>query len=77
MVFLPSHAFLNAVYEAYMNYFCDERQTECIVQDDYMNEKEREAFLNRFKENGEGNKGTESVNLENIIQIESKLLSRL
>ena len=38
MVFLPSHAFLNAVYEAYMNYFCDETQTECLVQDDYMNE---------------------------------------
>ena len=36
MVFLPSHAFLNAVYDAYMNYFCDESQTECILQDDVL-----------------------------------------
>lgn len=70
MVFLPSHAFLNAVYDAYMNYFCDESQTECILQDDYMNEKEREEFLNRFREGG-GNSGeNEAFELENIIQMD-------
>ena len=70
MVFLPSHAFLNAVYEAYMNYFCDETQTECLVQDDYMNEKEREEFLNRFRANEGGNENTESIILEQIIQMD-------
>lgn len=70
MVFLPSHAFLNAVYEAYVNYFWDESQTECILQDDYMNEKEREAFLNRFRENGGSGTNNDALELENIIQIE-------
>ena len=70
MVFLPSHAFLNAVYDAYMNYFCDESQTECILQDDYMNEKEREEFLNRFREGGGSSGENEAFELENIIQMD-------
>ena len=72
MVFLPSHAFLSAVYEAYMNYFWDESQTECILQDDYMNEKAREEFLNRFRENGGSgtNVNNEDFQLENIIQMD-------
>lgn len=51
MVFLPSHAFLNEVYAAYMNYYCEEDQAECLLQEDHMNEQEREEFLNRFREN--------------------------
>lgn len=70
MVFLPSHAFLNAVYEAYMNYFWDESQTECILQDDYMNEKEREEFLNRFRGNGGNAPDKEAFELESVIQID-------
>lgn len=70
MVFLPSYAFLNAVYDAYMNYFCDESQTECILQDDYMNEKEREEFLNRFREGGGCSRENEAFELENIIQMD-------
>ena len=70
MVFLPSHAFLNAVYEAYMNYFWDESQTECILQDDYMNEKEREEFLNRFRGNGGTAPDKEAFELESVIQID-------
>lgn len=70
MVFLPSHAFLDAVYEAYRNYFLEESRTECILQDDYMNEKEREAFLNRFKENVGNGTDNESLELEKIIQMD-------
>ena len=51
MVFLPSHAFLNEVYNAYMDFFCEEDKVECLIQEDYMNEQEREDFLNRFREN--------------------------
>lgn len=70
MVFLPSHAFLDAVYEAYRNDFYEESDIECIVQDGYMNEKEREEFLNRFRENGNNNPVTESLELENIIRMD-------
>ena len=70
LVFLPSHAFLNAVYEAYINYFWEESQTECIVQDDYMNEKEREEFLNRFREGAGTGTNNEAFALENIIQMD-------
>ena len=70
LVFLPSHAFLNAVYEAYINYFWEESQTECIVQDDYMNEKEREEFLNRFREGAGTSLNNEAFELENIIQMD-------
>ena len=38
MVFLPSHAFLSEVYAAYMNYYCEEDQAECLLQEDHMNE---------------------------------------
>lgn len=51
MVFLPSHAFLNKVYDAYMDFFCEEDKVECLIQEDYMNEQEREEFLDRFREN--------------------------
>lgn len=51
MVFFPSHAFLNEVYDAYMDFFCEEDKVECLIQEDYMNEQEREEFLNRFREN--------------------------
>lgn len=51
MVFLPSHVFLNEVYDAYMNFFCEEDKVECLIQEDYMNEQEREEFLDRFREN--------------------------
>lgn len=47
MVFFPSHSFLSSVYDCYCDLYLDE-QTECIIQDEYMNEEAREAFLNRF-----------------------------
>lgn len=53
MVFLPSHAFLNEVYDAYMNFFCEGDKVECMIQEEHMNEQEREEFLNRFRGNEE------------------------
>lgn len=72
MVFLPSHVFLNEVYDAYCNYFWEENQVECLIQDDYMNEKEREEFLNRFRENGGAapGKAANDFSLEEVIRMD-------
>lgn len=63
MLFFPSHAFLRNVYEIYMHYFNVEETVECIVQEDYMNEQAREAFLHRFT-------GNEDCDLSALIQME-------
>lgn len=49
MVFFPSHAVLSRVYDCYQESFAGE-DTECVVQEEYMDEAAREAFLNRFEE---------------------------
>lgn len=48
MVFCPSHLFLEHVYDAYMEAYYEEETVECIIQEEYMNEQAREAFLARF-----------------------------
>ncbi len=48
MIFFPSHAFLQNVYELYCRYFHDSERVECILQEEYMDEESREAFLRRF-----------------------------
>ncbi len=53
MVFFPSHAFLRQVYEIYTRFFNADGTVECIVQEDYMNEQAREAFLSRFQGNAD------------------------
>lgn len=52
MVFCPSYAFLRTIYEKYTECFADEEK-ECIIQNEYMNEEDREAFLARFLGNEE------------------------
>lgn len=53
MAFFPSYAFLQNVYHAYLEYFLSEESTECIVQEEFMDEQTREEFLKRFvPENG-------------------------
>lgn len=52
MVFCPSYAFLQMVYQIYVeNFGGDER--ECMIQGEYMTEAERESFLGRFRGNEE------------------------
>ncbi len=48
IIFLPSYAFLQNVYETYCSYYQDTERVECLLQEEYMNEQEREAFLARF-----------------------------
>lgn len=55
MVFFPSHAFLEEVYEYFMELYYEEERMECIVQEDYMSESMREDFLQRFQGNADCN----------------------
>lgn len=50
LIFFPSHAFLREVYEVYRTAFCDAEREVCIVQEEYMGEKEREEFLRKFSQ---------------------------
>lgn len=54
MVFLPSHLFLEQVYNCFMEAYYDADTMECIVQEDYMSEVQREEFLSRFQGNETG-----------------------
>ncbi len=66
LLFFPSHQFLRQVYEIYMHYFNADEAVECIVQEDYMNEQAREAFLNRFT-------GNEDCDLSRCIHMEIEI----
>lgn len=59
MIFFPSHAFLKQVFEIYEEMFLDMETEECLVQEEYMKEEQREAFLARFKEKQENFENTE------------------
>ena len=66
MIFFPSHMFLRKVYEAYQMYYYREDEVECILQTDMMNERAREAFLNRFT-------GNEVYDIEQSIHMDIEL----
>lgn len=51
LIFFPSHAFLKQVYEVYQEAFYDADCEVCMVQEEYMGEKEREEFLQKFSMN--------------------------
>ncbi|MDE6743967.1 MAG: hypothetical protein K2J95_08840 [Lachnospiraceae bacterium] len=56
MVFLPSHIFLEHVYDVFCRSFYEEGSMECIVQHERMDEQMREEFLRKFsaeEESGE------------------------
>ncbi len=69
MVFFPSHAFLEEVYEYYMEYFADDGK-ECVVQGDHMDESEREAFLARFE-------GNEQYDFGDVIQMDVEIEDKI
>lgn len=66
MVFFPSHAFLQRVFEIYRDYFNAEGTVECILQESHMNEESREAFLNRFR-------GNKDCDLQSLIQMDIEM----
>lgn len=66
MIFFPSHAFLQNVYDLYCRYFHDPERVECLLQEEYMDEESREAFLRRFDVAEEDGK----ICVEEVIHIE-------
>lgn len=62
MVFCPSYSFMQTIYDMYVEHFADEEK-ECIIQQDYMSEADREAFLALFR-------GNEAVDLQAGIAME-------
>ena len=66
LIFFPSHAFLRQVYEVYMETYNADGKTECILQEEHMNEQAREDFLNRFV-------GNEECVLEDVIHMEIEM----
>ena len=60
LIFFPSHAFLDEVCKCFVQLYYDENYMECIVQEEYMSEKMREDFLNRFL-------GNEACHLEEFV----------
>lgn len=62
MVFCPSYSFSQRIYDIYTQYFADESK-ECLMQQDYMSEEEREEFLARFQ-------GNEECDLQDKISME-------
>jgi len=63
MVFFPSHQFLKQVYQEYDFLYGDEEGTECILQQEYMKEEDRTAFLGHFI-------GNEELQLEDVIHMD-------
>lgn len=48
MIFFPSHAFMQQVYETYRSCYLDDSREECLFQEENMDEESRERFLARF-----------------------------
>lgn len=63
MVFFPSHAFLEEVYEVYLSKYAEIDGAQVLAQGSNMSEEEREMFLDMFSE---GN----SVNLGDLINMD-------
>lgn len=61
MVFCPSYAFLRIIYEKYVEKYAN-RGRECIIQNEYMSESDREKFLSCFQ----GSTGFGDKNLINM-----------
>lgn len=63
MVFFPSHAFLENVYKAFESLYGEEEDILLLMQESYMKEQEREAFLDFFLQ-------SEDVDFAGKIQME-------
>lgn len=66
MVFFPSHHFLKQVYREFDFLYGEEAEIECIVQQEYMKEEERTAFLGHFIGNAE-------LDLSSVIQMDVEM----
>ena len=53
LVFFPSHLFLEQVYLSYLTQY-DNIGVSCLTQSEHMSEQDREEFLAKFEETGDG-----------------------
>ncbi|MBR5760454.1 MAG: ATP-dependent DNA helicase, partial [Lachnospiraceae bacterium] len=70
LVFFPSYQFLEKVADAYDYEFCDETDTELIIQRGSMKEEEKSAFLRRFEGSKEEDDVFEGIDAEIDFDIE-------
>ena len=63
MVFFPSHQFLKQVYQEYDFLYGEDGGVECILQQEYMKEEDRAAFLGHFI-------GNDELQLEDMIHMD-------
>ena len=63
IVFFPSHHFLKQVYQEYDFLYGEDAEVECIVQQEYMKEEERAAFLGHFL-------GNDDLDLKSLIHMD-------
>ncbi len=61
MVFFPSYAFLNEVFACYKDSFWDEEEVSCLLQQEGMNEEDREYFLKAFEKNRQVHCGEDAL----------------
>lgn len=73
IAFFPSYRFMLQVYESFAENFADE-QVECLLQEEYMNEEAREAFLARFQGNEQCDLSFIQMEIETEEQEEKSLL---
>ena len=66
MIFFPSHAFLQQIYTVFCDYFLEEDSMECILQENNMNERAREEFLQRFS-------GNEACDLNTVVKMDIEM----
>ena len=66
MVFFPSHSFLKQVYQEFDFLYGDDTDIECMVQQEYMKEEERAAFLGHFL-------GNEELDLSAVIHMDIEM----
>lgn len=65
MVFCPSYSLMQTIAEVFMEEFASEDR-DCIIQQETMNEQEREEFLNRFR-------GNEDCDLQELINMDIEI----
>lgn len=73
MVFFPSHVFLENVYHAFTTLYEKEENMQLLVQEAYMKEEEREAFLDSFL-NQENVEFEGKIKMEVLLEEEDELL---
>lgn len=69
MVFCPSHQFLEAVYDAFMDEYYDSDTQECMIQTNHMDETAREEFLRSFSV-GDGEAGDALFKVSKLISMD-------